>query len=96
MNPFSESLTRPSFIFWSLFEIGLFILILANLGEIRTYDLWVRLLIFILMCLFGLLIVARRLQNAGLNIFLSVIWILPIVGYIFWAMLFVLPTKQKA
>ena len=96
MNPFTQSLSRTGFIVWSLIEICIFFVILLNLRTIRDLDELVRILIIFLVGLFGLLIVARRLQSAGLSAALSLIWLIPIVGYILWIVLCFLPTKSNS
>lgn len=94
MNPFTSSLTRLGFLVWFVLLIPLYsVLLIISLSDSISSGVslisWILLISIILM---NLLIIIRRLQNAGLSIFLSLVFFLIPMAII---ILFFLPPKAK-
>ncbi|MBI4033897.1 DUF805 domain-containing protein [Candidatus Saccharibacteria bacterium] len=99
MNPFRNSLDRSGFLLWSVMDLAL--LALGGLVIDLTKNTWsdgqllaFKVIYFIPWFVLGALIVMRRLQNAGLSLWLSLLWLIPVVGFLFWLALFFIPPKH--
>jgi uncharacterized membrane protein YhaH (DUF805 family) len=99
MDPFTGTLTRLGFL---LYSIVLVICLLGfgklnNLAEVHYVSRWTieRVILGIILVIFIALIFIRRIQNAGLNNWLVILSVVPIISTILWVLLLLKPTKVK-
>jgi uncharacterized membrane protein YhaH (DUF805 family) len=96
MNPFTGSLNRVGYLVWSilliLWVIGFGVLIDATKAQhVGVYWLGFRILWMLVLIALSLLVPMRRIQNAGLSLWLVLVMIVPFASMIFWFALFFIP-----
>jgi hypothetical protein len=100
MDPFSGTLHRAGFLLWSVVLIAWVIsfgLIIdsTKAHHIGAYWLPERIIWAMIFLYFFVLVSLRRIQNAGLSNWSVILALLPYAGFIFWFVLFFIPTKVK-
>ena len=101
MNPFSGSLNRIGFLVWSILLIAWVISFGVMIDATKAhhggaYWLPFRIGWGIVFAIVSLLVLVRRLQNAGLSGWLVILWLVPVFGNFLWLVLFFLPPKKSA
>jgi uncharacterized membrane protein YhaH (DUF805 family) len=101
MNPFKGSITRTGFLLWSI----VCIMILVTFGLRISFSqasysgiyLPIDRVIFVSLVFWsiGILILLRRLQNAGLSAALALLLLCPVAGQLLCIALFFIPAKAK-
>jgi uncharacterized membrane protein YhaH (DUF805 family) len=104
MNMLTQSLDRKSFIIWSaLYFLTVAGIVFATVsdfipigegtgtaGELAAY------LLFGAFAIIGFIIFIRRIENTALPIWLSLLYVLPLIGIAVWFLLFFVPPKKPA
>jgi uncharacterized membrane protein YhaH (DUF805 family) len=102
MNFLAHSLNRKSFLIWTgvyiLLVVGILLAVISDAlvigegtgtaGEVIAYVL------FGIFAITGFVIFIRRIENTGLPIWLSLVYVVPFVGAILWILLFFIPSKN--
>jgi uncharacterized membrane protein YhaH (DUF805 family) len=101
VNPLSNTLSRTDFLKWNM--IALVVLIgfgisidATKANHVGLYWLSYRIAFCLIWGGITLLILIRRLQNAGLSSWLLLCFLIPFVGVILWFVLFFIPTKKHS
>jgi uncharacterized membrane protein YhaH (DUF805 family) len=100
MNPFTGSINRQGFLLWNalffFWVLGFGLLIDATKAHHSgVYWLPFRLGWFLILAIVSILVLIRRLQNAGLSLWLALLELLPFIGLIFWIALFFIPPIKR-
>lgn len=96
MNPFSGPLSRIGLLIWSIVYAAITLILPKVVSLSLDEKNLIPFAIFVAYEIsFSILLLVRRLQNAGLNSYLSLIVILPIIGQIFWIIMLFVPPKRQ-
>jgi uncharacterized membrane protein YhaH (DUF805 family) len=98
MNPFTKDLSRLGFLLWSIlliiYVVGFGVLIdRTKAHHVGVYWLPLRVVWGVILIVISLLVVYRRLQNAGLSRWLILVSLIPYIGELLWLALFFIPPK---
>lgn len=86
MNPFTSSIDRKGYLVWNIGLSLIYYLIRFSLHSNQALIVY-----YVFALIIGILIVVRRLQNAGLNMLLLLSLLLPLANIIFLIALFFIP-----
>jgi uncharacterized membrane protein YhaH (DUF805 family) len=100
MNPFTGILTRSGFLLWSAGLVAGVVVFASLIDSASTthegvYWLPLRILFAVIFLPLTFLVAIRRLQNAGISVWLSLALPVPFFGFLLWLALFFIPPKSK-
>ena len=90
MNPFTGSIDRKAYLIWNVAYILVYYAVNFAFKSVSA----ILIAFYIVTALVALLLVVRRLQNTGLNMWLLLALLLPIANLILIVALFFIPPKK--
>jgi uncharacterized membrane protein YhaH (DUF805 family) len=90
MNPFSGSINRKGYLVWNIALSLIFYLIRFSLHSKSALTIY-----YVFALIIGTLLIVRRLQSTGLNMWLLLCLLLPIANLIFLIALFFIPPRSN-
>jgi uncharacterized membrane protein YhaH (DUF805 family) len=89
VNPFTGSIDRKNFLIWNIALSLIYYVIRIGFNSTTVLNAY-----FVISLLLVLLLVARRLQNTGLNMWLLLAILLPLANILFLIALFFIPPQS--